>query len=104
MKGHRLVWTVIVVAVGVLQGWDSGVFQSTAIVHTLVGLAIAAPAGSFLLTNNRGVQAITVAAAFVLLTIARMLAPTPLPTLHLIAFVPALIVVFSSALRKTATA
>jgi hypothetical protein len=104
MKRHRFIWTAIVVTVGVLQAWDSGVFGSTAIVQILVGLAIAAPGASVSLTNNRGVQWMTVAVAFVLLTIARMLAPTPLPTLHLIAFVPALIVVFSSARQRPAMA
>jgi hypothetical protein len=104
MKGHRFVSTATIVAAGVLQAWDSGVFGSTAIVQMLVGLAIAAPGASVSLTNNRRVQSVTVAIAFVLLTIARMLAPAPLPTLHLIAFVPALIVVFASALRRPAMA
>jgi hypothetical protein len=104
MKTHRFVWMTIVAVVGALQGWDSGVLRSTSLVQLLVAVAIAAPALAIALTSNRGVQALAIAAAFVLLTVARILAPAPLPTLHLIAFVPAVIVLFSSAIRPTAKA
>lgn len=102
MQKHRFVWTTIMVAVGLLQGWDSGVLRSTIGVQTLVVLAIAAPAAAVALMKNHAAQAAMVAAAFVLLTVARMAAPTPLPTLHLIAFVPALIILLPLTRRPSA--
>jgi hypothetical protein len=103
MKERRIMWTAIVIAVGVLQGWDSGVLRSTAGVQALVALAIAALAVAVALTRNHAIQAFTVVAAFVLLAVARVVAPTPLPTLHLIAFVPALIVLLRFTRRQSAT-
>ena len=44
-------------------------------------------------------QALAVAVAFVLLTIARMASPVSLPTLHIIAFVPAMLIFFTHAVH-----
>ena len=102
MREHRFMWTAIVITVGVLQGWDSGVLRSTAGVQLLVALAIAALGVGIALIKNLSGQAASVAAGFVLLTVARVIAPAPLPTLHLIAFVPALIVLLSLPRRSAA--
>ena len=65
MREHRFMWTAIVIAVGVLQGWDSGVLRSTAGVQVLVALAIAALGVGIALIKNLSGQAASVAAAFV---------------------------------------
>ena len=68
--GNRYIWATVAAVGGALQAWDSGVLASTPAVQ------------------------IAVALAFALLTVARLIAPGPLPTLHLIAFIPTLIVLF----------
>ena len=76
--------------VGLLQAWDSGAFGAGPLVLVLtlagVGLVSAAIAG----TTNQNVRLTALASAFVLLTIARMMAPFALNTLHLALFVPAI--------------
>ena len=90
-------WVVPVVVLGVLQAWDSGVLRAGWPIQILVALAIAAPPLAFVVTSEYGLQAAAIAAAFVLLTIARVIAPVPLPTLHLIAFIPAVVLFFMKA-------
>jgi hypothetical protein len=104
MLGNRFIWVAVVVVVGALQGWDSGVLRSTVLVQALVALAIAVPAAALALTTQYGAHAAAIAVAFVLLTIARIVAPAPLPTLHLIAFIPAMIVFLGRTVRRGANA
>jgi hypothetical protein len=104
MSGNRFIWVGAIVVAGTLQAWDSGALRSTALVQALVALAIVAPAAALALTRHAGIQATAIAAAFVLLTVARAIAPASLPTLHLIAFVPALIVLLGRATRRSASA
>lgn len=104
MTDKKFIWAGVVAVVGALQAWDSGVLRSAAAVQALVALAIVAPASALALTREARTQAVAIAAAFVLLTIARVLAPAPLPTLHLIAFVPAVILIARQAVRPFAGA
>lgn len=86
----RSVWALLSAVVGLLQAWDSGAFGAGPLVLVLtlagVGLVSAAIAG----TTNQNVRLTALASAFVLLTIARMMAPFALNTLHLALFVPAI--------------
>ena len=104
MTDKKFIWAGIVAVVGALQAWDSGVLRSTPVVQALVALAIVAPVAVLALTREAGTQAVAIAAAFVLLTVARVLAPAPLPTLHLIAFVPAVILIGRRTMRQSAGA
>jgi len=97
MTSKKRWWVVPVVVLGVLQAWDSGVLRAGWPIQILVALAIAAPSLTLVLTSEYGLQAAAVAAAFVLLTIARVVAPVPLPTLHIIAFIPAVVLFFVKA-------
>lgn len=90
-------WAVPVVVLGVLQALDSGVLRAGGTVQLLVALAIAAPPLAMVLTSEYGRHAMAIAAAFALLTIARAMSPVSLPTLHLIAFIPAVVVFFTKA-------
>lgn len=92
--GNRYIWATVAAVGGALQAWDSGVLASTPAVQIAVVLAIALPAAGLLLRASSGWLLSSVAAAFALLTVARLIAPGPLPTLHLIAFIPTLIVLF----------
>lgn len=78
--------------IGLLQAWDSGVLASAPWIQMLVALAVVVPPVVWGTRLPFGVQALAVAGAFVLLTIARVGSSAPLPTLHLAAFPPALLV------------
>lgn len=90
-------WAVPVVVLGVLQAWDSGVLRAGGTIQILVALAIAAPPLAMVLASEYGLQAMAIAGAFVLLTVARVMSPVSLPTLHLIAFIPAVVVFLTKA-------
>ena len=84
--------TAACVVIGLLQAWDSGVLGAAAWIQVLVAIAVVAPALAWGTRMPFAVQALAVAGAFVLLTIARAGSAVPLPTLHLAAFPPALLV------------
>jgi hypothetical protein len=44
---------------------------------------------------------LSVAASFILLTIARVISPIPLPTLHIIAFIPAILIFLTKTTGET---
>ena len=95
---------VICLVMGSLQAWDSGVLGAGRTVQALTALAIALPAVAVVVTRSYGVHVLAVAAAFVLLTIARVLSPVSLNTLHFIAFIPAMIIFFSKFIEYGKTA
>jgi hypothetical protein len=94
-------WAALIVVLGALQAWDSGVLRAPAMIQALVALAIVTPPAVLLLTNAYGVQALSVAASFILLTIARVISPVPLPTLHIIAFIPAILIFLTKTTEQT---
>jgi len=94
-------WAALMVVLGALQAWDSGVLRAPAMIQALVVLAIVTPPVVLLLTKEYGVQALSVAASVILLTIARVIAPNPLPTLHIIAFIPAILIFLTKTTERT---
>ena len=99
MLKNRWLWTAIIVVMGSLQAWDSGTLRAPGLIQALVALAIAIPAVAVVTTPSYPRHVLAVAVAFVLLTIARMTSPISLPTLHLIAFVPAVLIFFTHAVH-----
>jgi hypothetical protein len=94
MLFHNRRWlTAVCLAIGWLQAWDSGVLKTAPWIQILVAMAVAAPPCAWGARLPYGVQAVSVAVAFVILTIARVAASVPLPTLHLAVF-PAAVLVF----------
>ena len=90
-------WIIVAISIvmGMLQAWDSGVLGAGTGIQLLVGAAIALPVVALLVTDGYGMHALAVAGAFVLLTIARVISPVALPTLHIVAFIPAVLIFFS---------
>ena len=80
----RLEWAVLVLLIGGAQAWDSGVLDSTGPVVAMVSLAILVPALA-LVAAGEWLRAWAMAASYVLLVGARVLSPTPLPDLTVIA-------------------
>ena len=95
MTLSRWVLAAICVTMGALQAWDSGVFGAAAGIQALVVVAIVLPVVALLATDSYGLRALAVAGAFVLLTLARVTSSVPLPTLHIVAFIPAVLIFFS---------
>ena len=101
MLRNKWLWAAICVVMGSLQAWDSGALRAPGVIQAIVATAIAIPAVTILMSASYGLQALSVAAAFALLTVARMTSPTPLPTLHIVAFIPAVLIFFSHGTRAT---
>jgi hypothetical protein len=102
MIRNRMWWACGLVILGCLQAWDSGVLRAGGAVQVLVALAIVVPPFALARSTHYGVQAAAVFVSFVLLTAARIVAPMPLNTLHLIAFMAALLIFGSKVLRPAA--
>ena len=99
MLRNRWLWAAICVVMGGLQAWDSGTLRAPGLIQAIVALAIAVPAVTVVTTPSYSRQALSVTAAFVLLTVARIASPVSLPTLHIIAFIPAVLIFFSHAVE-----
>ena len=89
----------ICLAMGGLQAWDSGVLRAGGMMQGLVVAAILLPVIALLLTESYGVRAAAVGTAFVLLTVVRVMSSVPLPTLHIVAFIPGVLIFFSKVTR-----
>ena len=85
----RAFWGFLSLLVGLLQAWDSGAFGTGVPVVALTLAGIGIPAAAIAVTNQN-VRFASLAAGFLLLTIARMISPVSLNTLHLALFVPAI--------------
>ena len=92
---NRWLWAGICLVLGGLQAWDSGVLRAAAGIQVLVAIALRLPVLTLLMTERYELRAGAVAAAFVLLTIGRVVSSVPLPTLHIVAFIPAVLIFFS---------
>ena len=97
-------WIIIAMSVvlGSLQAWDSGVLGAGTGIQLLVGAAIALPVVALMVTDSYGMHALAVAGTFALLTVARAISPVALPTLHLVAFIPAVLIFFSKVVHVNA--
>lgn len=100
MRLNKWILAVTCAGMGVLQAWDSGVLSASLGIQALVAAAILLPVAALVATDSYGVQALSVAAAFVVLTIARLVSPVSLPTLHIVAFIPAVVIFFSKVLDR----
>ena len=92
---NKWLWAGICLVMGGLQAWDSGVLRAAAAIQALVAIALLLPVVTLLVTERYELRAAAVAAAFALLTIARVVSSVPLPTLHIVAFIPAVLIFFS---------
>ena len=85
----------VCVVLGGLQAWDSGVLRAEPMIQGLVAVALLLPVMTLLTTERYDLRAGAVAASFALLTTARVVSNVPLPTLHIVAFIPAVLIFFS---------
>lgn len=102
-RGQRWFLAGVILVLGLIQAVDSDVRAASTLVSALVLLAILVPAAALALSQSRRLYLGAVIATVVLLSAARVLSPTPLPGLYLIAVFPSaalLVHVMSRRLRR----
>jgi hypothetical protein len=82
--GARWLAGAVIATFGSVQAWDSNAHRSSPLVIALVAVAVAIPAATVVLSARRGPMFAALGSAFVLLTVARLVAPAPLAGLHLV--------------------
>lgn len=85
MSKWNAIFAGLILGIGLLQLWDSRVHRSTAGVMALVLVAVALPALAALLFRNPAVYVGATLACATLLLTAKVLSPTPLPALGVVA-------------------
>lgn len=95
MRNEKLWGMVLILVMGSLQAWDSGVLRAPAYIAAMVALAITIGVVALLFAERMGMRFIASAVAFALLFGARMLSPIPLPELGLVGFIIVMILVIA---------
>lgn len=98
MRNEKLWGMVLILVMGSLQAWDSGVLRAPAYIAAMVALAITIGLVALLFAERMGMRFIASAVAFALLFGARILSPIPLPELGLVGFVIVMILVVAPGL------
>ena len=80
----RLGYALLMIVLGNLQAWDSDVHSGGLWVVLLVSLAIGLPAVAVLVPLQQIALIYAIGISFILLVIARLISPVPLPELFLI--------------------
>ena len=98
----RAMFAILIFVLGNLQAWDSGVPSAGLLIVLLVSLAIALPPVALLLPLTQNYFLGTFALSFILLIIARLISPIPLPGLFIV-LVPAVMGLIFTGLIKQET-
>lgn len=100
MTATRAGLAVIIFVMGSLQAWDSDVPTAGLLIVFLVSLAIALPPVALLVPLEQSYFLAAFAISFILLIVARLISPIPLPGLFIV-FVPAVMVlIFTGIFRQ----
>ncbi len=100
MIRHRYLWAGLAVLLGALQAWDSGALNAGPLAQSLILATIAILGMGIAVIDRYELHTLTIGLAVALLTIARVVSPVTLNTLHLIVFAPAIIIFGSKAMRR----
>jgi len=104
MTVTRACLAIIIFVMGNLQAWDSDVPEAGLLIVFLVSLAIALPAVALLVPLEQTYFLGAFALSFILVIVARLISPIPLPGLFIV-LVPAVMgLIFSGVLRQDAKA
>jgi hypothetical protein len=85
---YRRLVAVFVFVLGVAQAFDSGLRAAPLPIQIIVIAAVLMAATAFWVTAHTGVQFFAGVACLVMVTVARVLSPTPLPTITLAGYFP----------------
>ena len=95
---------VIIFVMGNLQAWDSDVPTAGLLIVFLVSLAIALPAVALLITFEQTYFLGAFALSFIIVAVARLISPIPLPGLFIVLIPTAMALIFSGRLWQDAKA
>jgi hypothetical protein len=87
---RQLLSATAIVAIGLLQAWDSRAFTAGPLVTAMALAAVAVPALVALCTTRPAIHGLAIVATGVLAFGARIVSPTPLPELGLLVLIAAL--------------
>lgn len=104
MLHSRFFWSSAALGISTVQAWDAGGFDAGGLVLGLVLAAVLAPATAVAIPSGPRGELIAIASSLVLLTVARIVSPVSLNTLHLAAVFPAVILIGRRALLERAGA
>jgi hypothetical protein len=97
---NRVIWSVLSLAVGGLQAWDSGILQAGSTAGLLVAVGVLVPAVALAVTTNWAAWVTALGAGAVLLAAGRMLSPVSLNAVHVGLMVPAMYMFFVHRLER----
>jgi hypothetical protein len=96
----RAVMSILIVVLGNLQAWDSDVPTAGLLIVLLVSIAIALPPVALLVPVKQQFMLGTFAFSLILLALARLLSPIPLPGLFLVLVPAAMGLIFTGILKE----
>ena len=80
----RALFGLVIFVLGSLQAWDSNAHEGGLLIFFLVSVAIALPAVAWLVPLSSGLWIAALLLSFLLLLVARIFSPVPLPGLFLV--------------------
>ena len=95
----RATMAILMIVLGNLQAWDSGVHDAGLLIVLLVSIAIALPAVALLLPVSQQYLVGTLVVSLILIFLARVVSPIPLPELFIALAPAALGLIFASVLK-----
>ena len=100
----RAALAVIIFVMGNLQAWDSDVPAAGLLIVFLVSLAIALPAVALLVPLGQTYYLGAFVLSFILLIVARLISPIPLPGLFIVLIPAVMALIFTGIFRQDAKA
>lgn len=98
----RASFALLILVLGNLQAWDSGVSEAGLMIVLLTSLAVALPAIALLLPLSQPYFLGTFALSFILLVLARLVAPVSLPGLFLVLVPAVMALIFTGLFNQDA--
>lgn len=95
----RAVLAFLIFVLGIMQAWDSDVFEAGLFIVLLVSLAIPLAPIALLIPLNQQYMVGALVLALVLLFLARLLSPIPLPGLFIILAPAAMALIFAGLIQ-----
>lgn len=96
----RAVFAFLIFVLGNLQAWDSNVYEAGLLIVLLVSLAIPLSPIAVLLEIEQKYRIAALVSSFILLVVARLLSPIPLPELYIILLPAVMGLIFSGILKQ----
>lgn len=96
----RVLLAILMIVLGNLQAWDSGVPEAGLLIVLLVSLAMALPPVALLSPISQQFMLGAFALSLLLLVVARLVSPIPLPGLFLILVPAAMGLIFAGLIKQ----